>query len=436
MEVLFSSALIESVREKFWYVTEDSQGTPRIFFDSAAGSLVLRQAQAAIERYSRMSSYGGGLFPDSRIVDALAEEAREAVADLINAPSPRHIFTGESATAVLRRLAEAILPSLPERSRLILSAADHNANIDAWRRTADELRAKQFDVRIVPFDPRTGTIDLAHLESLLNDRVRLVAVSHASNVLGAENPIAQVRDLLDRKSPEALLIVDGVHFIAHGPVDVQAMRADGYVFSSYKIFAQRGLSFAYLSDRVVRLPHYKLAPAPDEPPESWEWGFRNPADLAPIIAVRDYLAWLGAECFPVRARSLDFRRWVRCGQIAIRQYEMTLVRALLDGVGTTPGLRALDGVTVYGVQDPEFYHLKEPTVAFTVKDQTSDAVALTLWQDFRIAVRSGDHYAQETHRHLGIPDTVRASLAHYNTVEEVRRFLEALADIARRASHR
>lgn len=433
MEALFSPTLIEAVRDKFWYVTEDSQATPRIFFDSAAGSLVLREAQAAIERYSRMSSYGGGLFPDSLVVDELAERARAAVADLINAPSPPCIFTGESATAVLRRLAEALLPSLPDGSRLILSAADHNANIDAWRRTADELKAKDFDLQMVRFVPETGTIDLGHLESLLSDRVRLVAVSHASNVLGAENPLRDVRALLDRKSPEAVLVVDGVHFIAHGPVDVQAMRADAYVFSSYKIFAQRGLSFAYLSNRLARLPHYKLAPAPDDPPESWEWGFRNPADLAPIIAVRDYLAWLGTACFPASAESVDLRTRVQRGQTAIRQYEATLVRALFDGVGTTPGLRAMEGVTIYGVRDPEFYHLKEPTVAFTLQSHTSDAVAATLWRDYRIAVRSGDHYAQQTHRHLGITDTVRASLAHYNTVEEVRQFLNALGEMTRRA---
>ncbi len=436
MDALFSSSVIASVREKFWCVTEDSWGTPRIFCDSAAGSLVLRRAQAAIERYSRISSYGGGVFPDSLVVDELAEASRVAVADLLNAPSPKRIFTGESATAVLRRLADAILPSLPSRSRLILSAADHNANIDAWRQTAAHWSAKQFDVQIVRFEPATGTVDLAHLESLSNERVRLVALSHGSNVLGAENPLREVRELLDRKSPDALLIVDGVHFIAHGPVDVSALRADAYVLSSYKIFAQRGLSVAYLSDRLARLPHYKLAPAPDQPPESWEWGFRNPADLAPLIEVRDYLAWLGNECFPASAASTDLRDRVRRGQIAIRQYENRLVRALLDGVGTTPGLPAIEGVTVYGLQDPRFYHLKEPTVAFTVRGRTSDEVASAFWQQARIAVRSGNHYAQETHRHLGVSDTVRVSLAHYNTVEEVRCLLEALDDIVRRAHGR
>jgi selenocysteine lyase/cysteine desulfurase len=432
MEPIMSDSVIRSVREKFWCVAEDSHGTPRIFFDNAAGSLVLKPAQAAIERYSRVSSYGGSLFSDSLLVDDLVEQARASVALLLNAPSPKQIFTGESTTAVLRRLAEAILASLPDRSRIIISAADHNANIDPWRKTAAELSFKQFDVQMVRFDPLMGIVDLNHLESLAHEQTRVVAVSHASNALGAENPIRDIRELLDRKSPEALLIVDGVHFIPHGPVDVQALGADAYVFSSYKIFAQRGMSYACLGDRISRLPHYKLAPAPDEPPESWELGFRNPADFAPIIAVTDYLAWLGNECFPSSATGpgRDNRQLVKLGQAAIRQYEHGLVRAMLDGVGNTPGLRAMDGVTIYGAQEPEFYHLKEPTFSFNIRGRSSDEVAAVVWHKGRIAIRSGDHYAAETHRQLSTPASARASLAHYNTINEVREFLEAVARFA------
>ncbi len=430
MNALISSALQAAIREKFWYVSEDSRGTARTFFDSGAGSLVLKSAHAAIECASRLSSYGGGDFPDSRWVDEVVAEARAAVADLLNAPSPEQLFTGESATALLRRLAEAILPALPDRSRILISATDHNANVDPWRTMAASLPSKQLDVQLVRFDPRTGTVDLNHLESLADARVRVVAVSHASNVLGAENPLAEIRHVLHRAAPEAWLIVDGVHFIPHGPVDVQAIGADAYVFSSYKIFAQRGLSWAYAGEAILRLPHYKLAPAPEHPPQSWEWGFRNPADFAPIIEVVEYLAWLGRQCFPTSTPEMpsDRRRWVRLGQQAIRQYEHELVRAMLDGVDGTPGLRALEGVTLYGISEPEFSHLKEPTFSFNVLGCSSQEVVAWLWQCHRIAVRGGDHYAVETHRQLGIRESVRASLAHYNTLEEVRAFLQALAE--------
>jgi selenocysteine lyase/cysteine desulfurase len=437
MNALISDAVHAAIREKFWYVSADSQGTPRIFFDSGAGSLVLMSAHAAIERASRLSSYGGGPFPDAREADRIVAEARAAVADLINAPSPDQLFTGESATAVLRRLAEAILPALPDRSRILVSATDHNANVDPWWQTAASLPAKELDVRLVRFDPRTGTVDLDHLEALADARVRVVAVAHASNVLGAENPLPEIRRLLHRVAPEAWLIVDGVHFIPHGPVDVQAIGADAYVFSSYKIFAQRGMSWAYASEAILRLPHYKLAPAPERPPESWEWGFRNPADFAPILSVVEYLAWLGRQCFPLPEGTADRRRWVRLGQQAIRQYEHELVRAMLEGVEGTPGLRALEGVTLYGIREPEFYPLKEPTFSFTIAGCSSEEVAAWLWHRHRIAVRGGDHYAVQTHRQLGIRESVRASLAHYNTVAEVRAFLQALAEfLAERARGR
>lgn len=430
---IFSPQTVKAIRSRFWYVAEDSGGRTRIFFDNAAGSLVLKRAHAVIEQYSRLSSYGGGYFPDASVVDHLMEHARQSVATLLNAPSPASIFTGESATAVLKRLAEAILPSLPDGSTLIVSATDHNANIDPWRRMAEQLAGKRFAVKQVTFSPTTGTVDLDHLESLLDEHVGLVAVSHASNVLGAENPIAEIRHLLDQKAPEALLIVDGVHFIPHGPADVQALGVDAYVFSSYKIFAQRGTCFAYAGDRILQLPHYRLTPAPDVPPESWEWGFRNPADLAPIAEVVQYLAWLGQQCFPSASTEdrRDLQQCVRRGQTAIRQYEHELVRAMLDGVGHTPGLPAIDGITVYGAQHPTTIHLKEPTFSFNIKGLPSSNVEKILWDQYRIAVRAGDHYAPETLNHLGISDCVRASLAHYNTIEEVEKFLMAIRQIAR-----
>jgi selenocysteine lyase/cysteine desulfurase len=433
MAANISESLIKAFREAFFYVERDSSGTERIFFDNAAGSLVLDLALASIEQYSRISSYGGAHYPDSVIVDELMEEARTAVATLINAPSGRHIFTGESTTAVFRRLAEAILPTLRDGSRIIVSAADHNANIDPWRSRAAELPEKGLDVRMAKFDPITGTIDLNYLESLVDERVALMAVSHASNALGAENPVREIRGLLDEKAPEALLIVDGVHFIPHGPVDVQAMRADVYAFSSYKIFAQRGLSYAFGSERVLRLPHYKLAPAPDTPPETWEWGFRNPADFAPIIDVVEYLVWIGTESFPWKTdiEAGNKRRGVKLGTVAIRQYENLLVHAMLDGRGNTPGLRGIDGVTIYGIQDPPHYDLKEPTFCFNIQGRSASDVARQLWDQYRIVVRSGDHYAMETHKHLGVAETVRASLAHYNTLDEVKTFLEAVQQIAK-----
>lgn len=438
--ITFSPTLLDEVRRSFWYVSADSGGESRIFFDSAAGSLVLRRAHDALVASSRISSYAGAHYPDSARVDRLVEEARRAVAGILNA-SPRGIISAESTTVMQRRLARAILASLAPKSRVLVSAADHNANIDPWRLTAAELRQQELDVQMVRFDPRSGVVDLEHLETLLTGPrpTGLFAVSHASNALGSENPIPEIRDLLARYAPQAFLIVDGVHFLPHGPADVHSMKADAYTFSAYKLFAQRGLSFAWGSERLLRLPHYRLAPSPEEPPESWELGFRNPADFAPVIEVARYLAWLGERAAEEDAGTAgqagppeDRGEAARRGCAALRRYEAGLVRAMFDGVGSVAGLRHIDGITLYGAREPSFYPRKEPTFCFRVRGLQSQAVERTLWDEYRIAVRSGDHYATETHRQLGVPDTVRASLAHYNTVDEVEAFLDALARIAKR----
>ncbi len=411
------------------HVERDLNGHSRIFFDNAAGSLVLKSAHAAIARYSQVSSYAGANFADSAIVDELIDQARRAVSDLINAPSTASIFSGESTTAVMHRLAEAIVPTLPSGSNLIVSAADHNANIDPWRHAAEARRDLSIDVRLAPFDPTTGTIDLAELDRLVDDRTRLMAVSHASNVLGAENPIREIRELLNGKSSIPWLIVDGVHFAPHGPVDVQAMGADAYVFSTYKIFGQRGLSFAFGSEALLEISHFKLSPAPNLPPESWEWGFRNPADFSPMIEVANYFRWLGAAVSPPGS-NVDDRGLIKLAQQAVRSHEQTLVRAMFDGVEDLPGLRKIPDIILYGLQSPEHYRLKEPTFAFNIKGIDYAEAEQLLWRDFRIALRSGNHYAEVTTEELGIQGSVRASLAHYNTADEIRSFLKAIRVLA------
>jgi len=414
------------IRERFELVDKDRAGRRRIFFDSAAGSLVLKEARAAIADAAHVASVGGATFADSAFVDSTVERARDAVDRLIRTAVGSVVASGESTTAQLRRLAECLAPRFPRGSRVLVTACDHNANVDPWRASARESDGA-FEVALVRHGP-DGRIDLDDLAEKAAPSTALLAVSHASNVLGVENPIGEIVAFLRSRAREALVVVDGVHAIPHFRPDLEAWDADAYVFSCYKLFAQRGLSFLALGPRLLSIEPYRLEPAPQKLPKSWETGSRNAADFAPVLALEAYLAWLGEP-----HGKADPRRDPYTGAYAaIAAREAVLATALLEGTHGEPGLAEIPGVRVHG--PGRYIGGKEPTVSFTAEGIDPESLERRLWEEDGIAVRSGTHYAPEALHQAGDKWSVRASLAHYNTLDEVAVFLRAVNRIVGRIS--
>lgn len=411
------------VRSRFDLVERDRGGRKRIFFDSAAGSLVLSTARDAIAEAAMVASVGGACFADSAFVDSTVERARDVVDRLVRAPVGSVVTTAESTTAQLRRLAQALLPRFPRGSRVLVTACDHNANIDAWRSAAAERGG--LDVALVRHGP-DGRLDLDDLASKATPDTALLAVGHASNVLGVENPIAEIGAFLRARAPKALLVVDGVHAVPHFRPDMEGWDADAYVFSCYKLFAQRGLSYLVLGPRLLTLEPYHLEPAAPKLPKSWEQGSRNAADFAPMLAFEAYCAWLGEPHGAAAGRRDPFAG----AFAAIQARESVLAEALLEGARGERGLADVPGVRVHG--PGRFIPGKEPTVSFTAEGIDPESLERRLWEEDGIAIRSGTHYAPETLAQTGDKWSARASLAHYNTLDEVAVFLRAVNRIVGR----
>jgi len=425
------SEMHQAIRRKFPRADADANGRRRIFFENGAGSLVLQRAVEA-EAKARLdySANVDGPFWESKMNEEVILDGRKAVRDFLNAPSEDCIISGESATSILFGLSYALSREMSGTENIVTTEYEHYANASPWLEL--EQRGVVKEVRFARFNPNDGQLDVSHLASLLDKNTRVVSVAGVSNVLGSKTPAAPVFKLA--KEVGAYAVLDAVHTVPHIPVDVVKLGCDFAVFSAYKLFSRRG-SFAYGRRELLEtLKPYKVKPAPDKPPGKWEMGTRDQALFSSISAVMDYLNWLGSQVeSEVRDKIGNYtgrRHTLKAALSWIEQYEQTLSNAMLGGTNGVRGMQAMRGVEVYGVKDPSKTHLRVPTFTFNIVGADPFHVAQYLWDKHSVAVlaEDGGGFYSRTLQTYGKSVGVRASLVHFNTVQEVETFLRALDD--------
>jgi cysteine desulfurase family protein (TIGR01976 family) len=352
----------------------------------------------------------GGAFVTSREAEAAEASARRAVADLFNA-TPDEIAFGQNMTSLTFAVSRALGATWREGDNVVVTRLDHDGNVWPWVRAADDAGV---EVRWIDFDPDDGCrLQIDRLDGILDERTRLVAVTHASNAVGTVVDIAPVVEAAHRVG--ALTYVDAVHYSPHGLVDVAATGTDFLVASAYKFYGPHTGCLYGRYEVLDKLEAYKLRPAPDAPPGKWETGTQSFESLAGVAAAVDYIASLGSGD--------DRRSQIVSAMRAIGEHERTIAAAFLDGIA------GLDRVKLYGRSTPTG---RTPTFAIDVEGIHPNDVAHRLGDD-GIFVWSGDYYAVEVMARLGHADhgLVRVGFVHYNTAEEVDRVVDALGDLTR-----
>lgn len=425
------TTLLDEIRREFPFAAHDASGRRRIFFENAAGSLVLRRAAEA-ESKVRLdcSANVGGPFWESKMNEETILEGRKSVRDLLNAPSEKCIVSGESATSLLFQLSYALSKEMTGIENVVLTEYEHFANISPWLEL--QRRGVIKEVRFAKFNPEDGLLDMSHFASLIDKRTRVVSVTGVANTLGSKTPLMEVFKLV--KEAGAYGVLDAVHTIGHMPLDVEKIDCDFAVFSAYKLFSRRG-SFMYGRQELLdKLDPYKVEPAPEEPPEKWEMGTRDQALFASLSAVTDYLNWLGGKVESEVSDNITNysgrQRLLKAAMFWIERYEQTLSRVMLNGTSKVQGMNSMKGLELYGMSDPSKTHMRVPTFTFNITDADAHMVAKYLWEKHAIAVlaeNNGGFYSR-TLRTYGKSIAVRASPIHLNTVSEVEEFLVALHD--------
>jgi selenocysteine lyase/cysteine desulfurase len=429
--IAIDDQLLKKIRSEFPYAEVDGNGRRRVFFENAAGSLVLRRAADA-ESKARLacSANVGGPSWESKANEATILEGRKAVRDLLNAPSEDCIVSGESATSLLFHLSYALSREMTGKENIVLTDYEHYANVSPWLEL--EHRGVIKEVRFAKFNLEDGMLDLQHLASLVDKTTRVVSVTGVANALGSKTPLNEISRIA--KDAGAYSVVDAVHTVAHLPIDVQKINCDFAIFSAYKLFSRRG-SFMFGKRQLLEdLTPYKVEPAPNNPPDKWEMGTRDQSLFASISAVMDYLSWLGSEVEKdARALLDDYAGRVKTLKAAlswIEGYERTLSKRILTGSSGIKGIQSLKRVETYGLKDPSRIHERVPTFTFNVVGADPFKVAEYMWEKHAIALlaeNKGGFYSRAL-RSYGKSVAVRASPVHFNTAHEVDTFLSSLAE--------
>jgi cysteine desulfurase family protein (TIGR01976 family) len=359
----------------------------------------------------------GGHFRTSELAGIVADEARGAMADFLNAPSADEIIFGQNMTSLTFHVARSIGRHLRAGDEIILSRMDHDANVEPWKLLARDMDLK---VRWLPFDTETFEFDLAILNDLLSDRTRLVCVAGASNLLGTINDVESICS--KARAAGAWSFIDAVQSAPHVVTDVQKIDCDFFVCSAYKFFGPHQGILWGRREVLEQLEPYKLRPASTELPWSFETGTQSHEGMAGTAAAVDYFAWVGDT---MAGRSGGRRDQVVGGMEMLFEYEKQLAEQLITG------LAKIAGVKVLGISDPAAMNRRVPTVAFVHDSHTPAAVAKAMAKR-NIFVWSGHNYALEAAEALSINDSggaVRIGAVHYNTPAEIDVVLQALQDI-------
>jgi cysteine desulfurase family protein (TIGR01976 family) len=320
-------------------------------------------------------------------------------------------------TTLTYAISRAIGRELGTGDEIVLTRLDHDANVSPWR----ALEERGVRIHFVNVHQDNCTLDMEDLAEKTNENTKLVAVGYASNAVGTINDVKEITRIAHQVG--AMTYIDAVHYASHAHIDVCALDCDFLVCSTYKFFGPHMGVLYGKREHLKRLSPYKVRANTDNTPNCWEWGTLNHECIAGITACVDYLASIGRKV----DRTLSSRRdALRVAYIAIQEHERGLMRTLIAGLLTIRDLK------VYGIIDSEQFDQRCPTIAIRIHDHSPRQLAEQLG-DRGFFVWDGHFYALNLAETLGLENDggfLRIGLTHYNTHEEVRRFLIALTEIA------
>jgi selenocysteine lyase/cysteine desulfurase len=384
------------------------------FFDNAGGTFPCRPVVDKLEhfyRYNKVQPYG-----DNRLAQAAGEqmdEGRKVIADLLGVALDT-ITIGPSTTQNLNTLSHACKGFLSEGDEIIISEQDHEANIGGWERVARYTGAT---LNLWKVNEGDGELDLAYFEKLLSHRTKIICVTHSSNIIGTVNPIDQIIDM--GHSFGAKVIIDGVSYAPHYWPDLSDTKADAYCFSTYKTYATH-LGIMYLSPDFLEMlePQCHFFNA-YRPWSRLDAAGPDHAAIAALSGLGDYFEMLYDHHFEKSGLSLNKKASMISA--LMNRHEASLSKVLLESLASLPA-------SVIGRNTPEG---REANVALISENLTSARLSALIGEK-GIATKHGHFYAYRIIRKMGLdPDdgVLRLSFAHYNTMDETARLINALTDM-------
>lgn len=387
---------VESIRGDFPILQRTVNGKPLVYLDSGATAQKPERVIEVVNRLHREQNANihRGVHQLSAEATELYEQARERVRSFIGAASREEVIFTAGATASINTVAYAWSDRfLGAGDNIIISEMEHHSNIVPWQMMAQRRGA---EIRVLPFG-EAGRLQVEMLDSLLDERTRMVAVTQASNTLGTRPDLAAVIEKAHRAG--AHVMVDGCQGVVHGGVDVVALDCDFYAFSGHKLYAPTGIGVLYGKRELLEQMPPFLCGGDMVDRVSFERTTYAPLPLKYEAGTANYIGAIGLGEAVEYLRALDLK--------AVEEYERDLMRYASDQ------LLGVDGLKIYGTTED-----KCSIISFNVEGVHHYDLGMIL-DKLGIAIRTGQHCAEPVMAHYGVTGMCRASIAMYNTREEM-----------------
>lgn len=397
---------VETLRQDFPILGRVVRGKPLVYLDNAATTQKPQQVIDAISRYysETNSNVHRGVHYLSEQATLQYEGARQRVAKFLNAESEREIIFTRGTTEAINLVAASFgRKFLREGDEVILTEMEHHSNIVPWQMACDASGAT---LRVVPIND-DGELLMDQFRQMLNPRTKLVAAVHLSNALGTINPAAEIIELAHAAG--ARVLIDGAQAVSHLPVDVRALDADFYAFSGHKIFGPTGIGVLYgKAELLESMPPYQgggdmirsvsfQRTTYNDIPYKFEAGTPHIAGAIGLAAALDYVEGVGLE--------------------RIAAWEHELLEYGTELLQNIPGLRLIGTA-----------RQKSSVLSFVLESAHPHDIG-TIIDSQGVAIRTGHHCAEPVMHRFGVPATARASVAFYNTRQELEVLASAIHNV-------
>lgn len=398
---------IEEIRSDFPILSTTVYGKPLIYLDNGATTEKPRCVVEEMTKiyYTTNANVHRGVHYLSQQATDLAEESRVVVQQFINAKHSHEIIFTRGTTESINLVAHSFCRQFcNEGDEIIISAMEHHANIVSWQ-LQEPIRGVK--LKVIPINEK-GELMLDEMEKLISPKTRLISVTHVSNVLGTVNPVDQITEIAHKHNVPVL--IDAAQSVQHMTLDVQKMDCDFLVFSGHKVYGPNGVGVLYGKEKWLnQMPPYqgggemiKMVSFKEttfnELPFKFEAGTPDYPGVIALATALKYIKNIGLD--------------------SIKAYEDELLRYCTDE------LLKIDGLRIYGTSDK-----KSSVISFLVDNIHHYDMGMLL-DKMGIAVRTGHHCAQPLMDELGVDGTVRASLAFYNTKEEIDQLVIGVKKVA------
>ena len=406
----FPAELQDELRTQFYYLNEDMFGNDRIFFENAGGALRLK---SAVKTYSEITAVPDSPvrnYPVAEKLNQLIFEGKNDVRLLLNAVDGEVAISLTASKIIFEMITVAAENS--STGNIVTTSIEHPSSFDACQFSCEVYG---HELRVAEAAHDSGRVSIESILKNIDENTRVVSIILTSNITGAMHDISYYTKKIRERNSDAYIIIDAVQGAPHEPIDLKRCHVDGINIAPYKMFGNRGVAFAWMSDRLSSLPHHRLLATETT---NWDLGSATPAQYASFSKVIDYIAEIGNYF-----KDSDNRReLIEEGMTRIQLQEQAILHRLLNGSDNIEGTKKMENVKIHFEQENG---VQQDLILALTFDNISNSKAVDIYAEHGIVVfarESSSHYSKRILESVGLESLVRVSPIHNK--DDVDQFLK------------